>query len=332
MHQDKKSRSKGGSLVARPLPERRVLLLSGKNEELVRGLVRTGLLAGWSIQEAFSLEYAVALQQRGPCDVVLIEGSLVEQRHLETWAGAISSWPTPVVVLADRAAAVVQTDAGSALQHWVPRSLVAGYPSLLEVMLHHAVQLSELQRELSWRTMVLQDCQRQVDRLVEMVSPSFLTEPSLSWFTQRHMMERLYEEVTRSQRHGDSLTLVLGEMIASPSQPIDTLDPAQLSNWTAAQVGRHKRRCDVGGQYGGPHGFMLLLPHTTDRGGINCCLRLRPLLENPPELPAGAQEPLQVRFGLASFSPEISSVKKLLGQAEERLERARGLVEDCLVV
>lgn len=317
--------------MSRALSGRHVLLLSGTQEDLVRPLVRAGILSQWKIHEALSFEYACATQQRSPCDVVLIEGARIEPSDLERWAEIISSWPTPVVVLSERAARVIQADSKSALQHWIPRDVIAGHPSLLEVMLQQAVQLSEVQRELSWRKTVLEDCQRQVSRLVEMLSPGFLIDSSASWLTQRHVMERLCEEVTRSQRHGDALTIVLGELTDSPSQPIEAVDPSQLSSWTATHVGRHKRRCDIGGQYG-PHGFMLLLPHTNDFGGVNCCRRLRPLLENPPELPIGAEAPLQVRFGIASYSKEMGSAKRLLGQAEERLDRARGLVEDCLVV
>lgn len=318
-------------LVTRPLSGRQVLLLSGTNEDLVRPLVRAGVLAQWRILEALSFEYAISLQQRHPCDVVLIEGTRVQQSDLERWAETISFWPTPVVVLCDRAAEVVQADPQAALQHWVPRDVVLRHPALLDVMLQQAVQLCEVQRELTWRKTVLEDCQRQVNRLVEMLSPDFQIESSVTWLTQRHMMERLSEEVTRSQRHGDALTIVLGELTDSPFQPVEAVDPSQLSSWTASHVGRHKRRCDIGGQYG-PHGFMLLLPHTNDGGGVNCCRRLRPLLENPPELPPGAEGPFQVRFGVASYSPQTGSAKRLLGQAEERLDRARGLREDCLVV
>jgi len=306
-----------------------LLLLHGGVGELVRPLLETELLAGWQILEASSFEYACQQQQRDPCDVVLIEASQAAEGPLDRLAELIGSWPTPVVVVADRAAEVLQADPEAALQHWLPRQMIAAHPRLLGVVLQQAARLNQVQRHLHLRETAWQECQRQVNRLVEMLSPSFLLENQGFWFTQRHMMERLYEEVTRSQRHGDALTVVLGEWTDSPRQPIDAVEPAQLAGWTAVQVGRNKRRCDVAGQYG-PRGFMLLLPHTSDRGGVDCCRRLRPLLENPPELPAGASGPLQVRFGLASFAPETSSVKSLLRRAEEHLERARGLEGDSL--
>jgi len=150
------------------------------------------------------------------------------------------------------------------------------------------------------------------------------TETRATWFSQRHMMERLYEEVMRSQRHGDPLTVVLAELSDGPRQPVSDLPSDELAGWTARRVGKHKRRCDVGGQYG-PHGFMLLLPHTTDQGAVNCCRRLRPLLENSEELPGGAAASLQVSFGSATYSTGTATVKSLLGRAEEQLEQARQL-------
>jgi diguanylate cyclase (GGDEF)-like protein len=293
-------------------------------------LVRAGLLAGWKVQEARSFEYARSVQQRDPCDVVLIEASSSQQEQLAGLAESIGSWDTPVVVLADQAARVVQTDPESAWQHWLPRDLIATHPPLLELLLQQAAELSDLQRESRMRRLILRDCQRQVDRLVELLSPRFQDESGPSWFGQRHMMERLYEEVTRSQRHGDALTVVLGELADSPAQMIDAIEPSHLISWASTQIARCKRRCDVAGQYG-PHGFILLLPHTSDEGGVRCCRRLQPLLESHADLPAGARGPLQVCFGIASYSPETNSVKGLLGRAEERLERARGLVGDCLV-
>ncbi len=301
---------------------RRLLLLSGGEGAVARPLLEMGLLAGWRVVEAHGFEEACQLQQRDPSDVALLEASGPAESLQVRLAELSASGPTPLVILAEREAEVIQTDPGAPLQHWLPRQLIAAHPRLLGVVLQQAARLSELQRQAQAREASWQECQRQINRLVEMLSPSFLLENQGFWFTQRHMMERLYEEVTRSQRHGDALTVVLGEWADSPRQPVEEVEPAQLTGWTAVQVGRNKRRCDVAGQYG-PRGFMLLLPHTSDEGGVNCCRRLRPLLEDPPELPAGARGPLQVCFGLASFSSDTSSVKSLLGRAEERLEQAR---------
>jgi hypothetical protein len=317
--------------VAGLLRERSLLLLPGSNRDLVRQLTKAGQLAGWKVLDGGSWEQACLLQQQDPCDVVLIDDASSGESTLEQMDERSLFQQIPVVVLADRPASVVQISPEAAVQHWLPRQLIAAQPRMLAVVLHQAAHLSDLQRELRAREAALRDCQRQVDRLVELMSPDVTPGSQGNWFTHRHMMERLYEEVTRSQRHGDALTMVLGEMTDSSRQPVKELEPANLATWTASQVGRNKRRCDIAGQYG-PHGFILLLPHTCNRGGTDCCRRLRPLLENPLELPLGARGPLQVRFGIASYSPDTASVKSLLVQAEERLEHARQVEAEGFVL
>ena len=96
----------------------------------------------------------------------------------------------------------------------------------------------------------------------------------------------------------------------------------QVATWTAGQVSRAKRRCDVAGQYG-PHGFMLLLPRATDHDAVGYCRRLQAILEAPPTTPGRPLPPLQACFGVASYSPAASTIQSLLSRAEARLEQAR---------
>ena len=78
------------------------------------------------------------------------------------------------------------------------------------------------------------------------------------------------------------------------------------------------RRSDVAGQYG-PHGFMMLLPRTSETGALGCCERLRALLEQPPSL----RGPLRAYFGVAALDGAEETITTLLSRAEERLEEAR---------
>ena len=49
----------------------------------------------------------------------------------------------------------------------------------------------------------------------------------------------------------------------------------------AERIGQEKRRCDVAGQYG-LHGFMMLLPQSSELEARGACNRLRALLDHPP--------------------------------------------------
>ena len=78
------------------------------------------------------------------------------------------------------------------------------------------------------------------------------------------------------------------------------------------------------GHYG-PHWFLLLLPHTSRRGGLLCCRRLHQALESTH--PPGGIGPVRAYFGIAAYSAEKRSPQALLREAEEHLALARA--ETC---
>jgi diguanylate cyclase (GGDEF)-like protein len=209
----------------------------------------------------------------------------------------------------------------SALQNgarqWLARDVALRQPEILAVTLQQVARVGEMLRRARATGEELQVSRRQVNRLVSLLWDSVPGDGRRSWFPQRHMLERLEEELARSKRHGANLTIVLGEI--HPENGADFRDVSQeLANWTVSQVTEGKRRCDVAGQYG-PNGFMLLLPNTSGDGAAQCCRRIKVRLEQPTEtLPR-----LRAAFGVVTLSADISSAKGLLRRAEERLERAK---------
>src|SRR5262249_7399441 len=126
----------------------------------------------------------------------------------------------------------------------------------------------------------LRDCHCQVTRLANLLWEATPAAGRPPWFSQRYMLERLQEEGCRSERHGNPLSVVLGEVWVAQEEPLADEEPGPISRWTAERVNRNKRRCDVAGQYG-PQGFLLLLPHTPPQGAVTFCRRLQGLLEDP---------------------------------------------------
>jgi GGDEF domain-containing protein len=131
------------------------------------------------------------------------------------------------------------------------------------------------------------------------------------------MLQRLHEEVARAKRHGDTLSVVLGETLSDARTPPEV--SAQLTAWTALQIANAKRLGDVAGQYG-LGCFMLLLPQTSNEGALHCCRRIRSLLERPTK---ASPAPVRVVFGVASLCADICGGQALLCRAEERLELAK---------
>ena len=163
----------------------------------------------------------------------------------------------------------------------------------------------------------LQESRQQVERLAGLLWQTLPSERPTSWLTQRQLMDRLQEEVSRAERYGTPLTVVLGQLAG----PVGA-GPEPVSPWVAERIGRAKRRCDVAGPYG-PHGFLLLLVHTAESGAVACCRRLRDVLSRPSGPGEDLRGPVRPYFGIAGYSKAVSSANRLLRLAEQHLEAAK---------
>jgi PleD family two-component response regulator len=309
--------------MSAPHERYRVLVAATEPERLCfRALFRSELLAGWEVEEADSFERARFLLQMDPCTVLLLDASLEPHGGTSGLAWLAGEHQTPVVFLADAEPEIVLEALRHGAQYWLPRPFALEHPAVLEALLRQAARHGDMLRRLGRTQEALHDCKHQVNRLVTLLWEASPAAPLSGWLPQRCLMERLHEEVARAQRHGGPLAVVLGEIVGPWGLRPPAAGVERLGRWIAERIGRSKRRCDVAGQYG-PHGFLLLLPGTTDTGAHSCCRRLRRLLETPPGEAESPLARLQVCFGVANFSPATPSVKSLLRQAEERLEFSR---------
>jgi diguanylate cyclase (GGDEF)-like protein len=304
--------------------ERRRALLAADDQQRgsLRALFGTGPLEGWDAVQAISFEQARFILQMQPCDVLLLDGSLYPSAEADGLAWLAAQNHAPVLFLADPDPGVVLSALQHRANHWLPRALALGQPAVLAAVLDQAAQLGDLRRQARAAGEALQDCRQQVSRLVSLLWDSLPTKGQTPWLTQRQVMERLQEEVARSSRHGDPLTVVLGELQVGQRERITSVESEHLATWSAERISRTKRRCDVAGQYG-QHGFLLLLPHTVEEAAVQCCRRLQAILERPQPPEAISLAPLQACFGIARFAPATATAKSLLSRAEERLERAK---------
>jgi len=301
--------------------ERRRVLIAAAPRELAP-LVETfshGRVEGWEAESAESFEQAHFFLQHDDCDVLLIDQGLYHPEDAAdlTWLARLQ----PIVYLAgpDPLSLIAVLERGAS--QWLPRELGLSHPALLAAVLNQAVVRTDMRRSQRRLGEALQECRRQVQRLVTLLWSTSPTEAHSQWFTQRHMMERLQEEIARTLRHGTPLSVVLGEVRAGDDTRFPTEAP-QVMTWTVERITRCKRRTDVAGQYG-PHGFILLLSHTPRTGAAVCCRRLRVVLEQGADLSASPPAPVESYFGISTYDTDSTNAKGLLGRAEECLERAR---------
>jgi diguanylate cyclase (GGDEF)-like protein len=297
---------------------RRVLIAAGEAELVALGtLFARGLVPGWQPVTAESFERACFFLQHDPCDVLLVDDSLYARDSPQALVWLASQAAASLVLFSTPAAERITAALDSGVNQWLPRQLVLDHPPLLAAALRQASRWGGLHRRIRGAVDGLQECRRQVSRLVAMLWESTPLEANARWFTQRHMLERLQEEIARAARHGSSFSVVLGEVRLRADSPPPAVGWAHLSALAAERIGRGKRRCDVIGQYG-PHGFMLLLANTAEPGAVAFCRRLEQQLAQESSLTA-----FVTSFGVASSGEGTPTSQSLLGRAEEQLERAR---------
>jgi PleD family two-component response regulator len=291
------------------LPICRALLAAQAAEiEALRRPFADANLAGWQVAEADSWEQAHFLLHHDACDVLLADGGLPPGPDGLAWLAGPRL--TPVVMLTCPQAETVAAALESGADVWLPRDLALANPAVLAAGLDQARRWGDLRQRLRREGGSLQESRGRVGRLVDLLWQCAPHGPRPGWFTQRHMLERLQEEVARTARYGTPLSVLLAEFRPAP--------PAAA--WTAERIARVKRRCDVAGQYG-PHGFMLLLPNTPRAGAEAVRERLEEALRQ-----AGAANdvPAAAALGVAACSGERATVPGLLRRAEEDLASARG--------
>ena len=313
--------------------ERRRVLLAGFPAERAALLAQfdAGMYPGWGAVGADHVEQARFVLQMEPCDVLVVDAELYQDSDPVTlsWLGGPNQ--TPVLLLAETTPGLIMEALTQGADHWLPRDLALSCPALLAAQLQTAAMLGDLRRRHHQAGEALGHSQKQVSRLVSLLWEASPAEGRSGWFNQRHMLQRLDEEVARARRLGGEFSIVLGEVHGGRRENLSSTEADRLATWTASRVTYAKRRSDVAGQYG-PHGFMLLLPGTTSMNAVGACRRLQSVLEEPPALEETPLPPVHACFGLAAFSPSSATVKALLRQAEERLERAKEGVGECVEV
>ncbi len=299
---------------------RRVLLAAHPSQvPTLRNLFVQPELHGWLPCEADTPERVHFVLQHDGYDAILADESLWQGReHGLSWL--LGGGSAGMVLLLSPAADVLTTVVEGGATLWLPRELALDRPRLLAAALEQAARRTDRDRHDRHTCEGLRDCHRRVARLLGMLWENAPVDGHTRWYSQRHMMERLQEELARVARHGGQFSLVVGEV--TPRLSAASPDQTALSGWVSEHVHRLKRRCDVLGHYG-PHGFLMLLPHTSEPGAAALCQRLRYSMEQTPPRPPA---PVAAAFGLAGCADGRTAPRAILRRAEQHLEEAQAAV------
>ena len=152
------------------------------------------------------------------------------------------------------------------------------------------------------------------------------TDPLTRLLNRRALLERLSREVDRAKRYESKLTLLLLDI--DHFKRINDERGHLVGDGVLRQIGAlveaSVRTVDIAARYGGEE-FVLILPETSQDGGIIFAERLRESIERYP-FDASADEPLHLTasIGVATFpSPRVESTEDLFARADEALYRAK---------
>jgi diguanylate cyclase (GGDEF)-like protein len=306
---------------------KRVLLAARPSDslELLATFSRPALKE-WELVVAENFERARFTMQHTHCDAVVVDEGLY---HATGSVGL--DWLTQhrdvhAIFLGGMEPAAMAEAYTHGATICLPRHAALSHPELLEAALARAAGLAQAVRAAQRVKEGFHQCRRQVDRLVNLLWRTAPIDSQKHWFTQRHLLERVQEEVSRCGRHGATFTIALGE-VHTLDDHVDQAD--DLADWTADVLFKTKRRCDVAGSYG-LKGFVLLMVQTPATGGVVCCRRLQNIIGEAARQLRGRCA-ARAYFGLSSFRKESTTLQALLSMAEKNLAAAQAGAGDGVV-
>lgn len=297
---------------------RRVLIAASQGwEREFQALFAKEPLDQWEVAVADAFSRARFLVQHNPCDLLLVHEDVFEREGPQGLNWLAWQKNVPVVFLgASPWACTRATELGVTL--CLHRDMVLDHPPLLAATMKQAMQISDACQGFERTKKQLGETRQHVDRLVTMLWRQTPRKGEQQWYSQPYMLERLEEELARSERHKLPLSLAIGELADEETEEA----PIDIPEWGTDLIVKKKRRCDVVGQYG-PHGFMLLMVHTPKEGAEVCCKRLQQYFKHPSEELAGPFPSMRAFFGMTSVQGERRTPQELLRLAEQGLESAR---------
>ncbi len=145
-----------------------------------------------------------------------------------------------------------------------------------------------------------------------------------SVYNRRYFMEKLREEIERSNRYGSALSVALIDVdnFKGINDLHGHISGDEVLRWLAQECLLHVRQTDVFARIGGEE-FAILLPQTTRDDAVHMLERLRLCVADlRVELPETVLS-ITVSIGLASPTGQVSEINNVLREADEALYAAK---------
>ncbi len=157
------------------------------------------------------------------------------------------------------------------------------------------------------------------------------TDPLTGLYNRRHLMEKIEEERVRFKRNGRPFSVIICDIDyfkkVNDVYGHDCGDTVLKSLSTL--LGRHIRKQDCLGRWGGEE-FLMLLPETTAEGATVLAEKLRKRIEDFEFTYAGIRIPLTMTFGVAQYNDEYGVDACIVG-ADSALYKGKSNGRNCVV-
>ncbi len=158
-------------------------------------------------------------------------------------------------------------------------------------------------------------------------------DPLTGLVNRRALMDRLAEEMQRSERYKRTLTVLLFDLdkFKRVNDTLGHLAGDAVLRHFARVVEKALRRSDVVGRYGGEE-FLAVLPETSIERGCEVAERIRSAChDSPATAPDGTEVAFTTSIGVATLLPG-EDTEALLGRVDESLYKAKETGRDRVVV
>ncbi len=141
---------------------------------------------------------------------------------------------------------------------------------------------------------------------------------------RRHLIETLTQEISRSKRYGNSLSLLMIDIdyFKRYNDSYGHLAGDEALKTMAVILGKTLRSNDCSARYGGEE-FAIMLPATESEGARQMAERIRQKFEETSFTWEGRTEKITVSIGIGTFPENSDDLNSLIGNADAALYQAK---------
>lgn len=160
-----------------------------------------------------------------------------------------------------------------------------------------------------------------------------MTDPLTGLFNRRYFRERLFEEMERVKRHGESFTVFMMDIdnFKLANDRYGHMAGDEILKCVARTIRDAVRSMDVVSRYGGEE-FAVILPHTGKKGAFVIAERIR---RNVGEARVGTGdgfECITISLGVAEYPNDAQNIDDLIDKADKAMYSAKKMGKNRVVV